>query len=113
MIINKISSVKKDIVIDEGVKDVERQIPIGVNEGSEKIIMRLFTIKPKGHSPLHTHNYEHLVKVESGKGIVVSSEGEREISVGDYVFVVPNELHQFKNPFDEDFRFICVIPRIP
>ncbi len=112
MIINKISSVKKNPVTDEKAANVEIQIPIGVDEGSEKIIMRLFTIKPKGYSPLHTHNYEHLVKVESGKGIVVSSEGETQISEGDFVFVLPNELHQFKNPYDEEFKFICVIPRV-
>ncbi|MEJ5307670.1 MAG: cupin domain-containing protein [candidate division WOR-3 bacterium] len=110
MKINNIDHVKKDIVTDDGVKNVERQIPIGIKEGSTRIIMRLFTVKPGGHSPLHTHDFEHLVKVESGKGIVVSSEGEREIGVGDFVYVEPNEIHQFKNPFEEDFKFICVIP---
>jgi len=110
MKINNIKNVKKEKVMDEGVKDVERQIPIGIPEGSKRIIMRLFTVKPGGHSPLHTHDYEHLVKVESGKGIIVFSGGEREINVGDFVYVEPNEIHQFKNPFDEELKFICVIP---
>ena len=110
MVIKKISDVNKTKIEDKGTKDVSRQILIGIEDGSTNIIMRLFTLAPGGHSPLHTHDFEHLVKVEKGKGIAVYENGEREIQSGDLVYVKPNEIHQFKNPFNEEFQFICVIP---
>ncbi|HAV92201.1 TPA: cupin domain-containing protein [candidate division WOR-3 bacterium] len=110
MIIKKISDVEKTKMDDSLSKGVTRQILIGENDGSNDIIMRLFTVATKGNSAHHTHNYEHLVYVEKGRGIAVYESGEKEIKAGDIVFVKPNEIHQFKNPFDEEFQFICVIP---
>lgn len=110
MFIKKIADVPKIKIDDNATKNVTRQIPIGIEDGSDKIIMRVFTVKPGGHSPLHTHDFEHLVKVEKGRAIAVDKDGEHEIKEGDYVFVKPNEIHQFKNTFEEDFQFICVIP---
>jgi len=95
----------------EGAKDVKMKILIGLNDGSENIIMRHFIIAPGGNTPFHQHNYEHLVKVERNKGIAVDESGnEHEIEKGQSIFVQPNEKHQFRNPFSEDLEFICIIP---
>jgi len=110
MYIKKIDDVTKTSIEDNMTKGVTRQILLGIEEGSTNIIMRLFTVAPRGHSPLHTHDYEHLVKVEKGRGIVIHESEEKEIMTGDVVYVKPNEKHQFRNPFDEELQFICVIP---
>ncbi|MDD3804510.1 MAG: cupin domain-containing protein [bacterium] len=110
MVIKKVNQVLKTKIDDEKTKSVTRQILIGEDDGSDNIIMRLFTLGPKGYSPLHTHDFEHLVKVEKGRGIAVLEKGEQEITEGDLVYVKPNELHQFRNDSDEEFQFICVIP---
>lgn len=95
----------------EGAKDVKMKILIGLNEGSENIILRHFFIAHGGNTPFHQHNYEHVVKIERNKGIVVDENGnEFEIKKGQSLFVKANEKHQFKNPFKEDFEFLCIIP---
>lgn len=103
--------VKIEKVEMEGAKDVSIQILIGMNEGSDNIIMRYFRIGKNGHTPFHGHNYEHVIKVQKGKGVVVNEkEEEIEIEPGMSLYIAPNELHQFKNYNDEVFEFICIIP---
>ena len=111
MKINKNSEVKEVEVAMESAKDTRKKVLIGPNDGSKNIIMRYFTILPGGYTPKHSHNYEHLVKIEKGKGIVVGKDDNKiEISEGDSIFVEANELHQFQNPSEENFKFICIIP---
>lgn len=95
----------------DGAKDVKMKILIGLNEESENIIMRHFIIAPGGNTPFHQHNFEHVVKIESNKGIAVDENGNgHEVRKGQSLFVKANELHQFRNPFSENFEFICIIP---
>ncbi len=94
----------------EGAKDVKMKILIGSDDNSDNIIMRHFIIAPGGNTPRHMHNYEHVIKIESKRGILVDKNGaEHQLSEGQSAFVPPNELHQFKNPYDEDFEIICII----
>ena len=94
-----------------GAKDVKMKIFIGLDDGSDNIIMRHFTIAPGGNTPYHQHNYEHVIKIEKNKGIAVDENGnQHEIKEGESLFVKPNEKHQFRNPFSDDFEFICIIP---
>jgi quercetin dioxygenase-like cupin family protein len=95
----------------DGAKDVKMKILVGLNDGSDNIIMRHFTIAQGGHTPCHQHNYEHLVKIERNKGIAVDENGnEHEVKEGQSLLVKANDMHQFRNPFSEDFEFICIIP---
>lgn len=113
MKIKQNSGVKETEVTLEGTKGMRKRVLIGSDDGSKKIIMRYFTLLPGGHSERHSHSDEHLVNIESGKGIVVDKDGTKtEVSEGHSVFVEQDELHQFQNPFGEDFEFICVIPNI-
>lgn len=112
MKINRIDNTEKLNINSNGAKNVVKQILIGEKDGSNDIIMRLFTLVPGAHSPRHTHAHEHLVKIEKGKGVIYSKDGEREVSPGDVIYVEPNEEHQFMNPFDEEFAFICVIKNV-
>lgn len=100
----------KEVVMD-GARNVKMRMLIGPDDGSENIFMRHFIISPGGNTPYHQHDYEHVVKVENNRGIVVDEEGkEREITRGQSIFVKPGEKHQFRNPFTEDFEFTCIIP---
>ena len=95
----------------EGAKDVTMKILIGPDDGSRNIIMRLFRVLAGGHTPYHTHDFEHLVRVLAGKGVVIDEDGNKhELSPGQSVFVKPNEKHQFANPFSEPFEMTCTIP---
>ncbi len=111
MKINNNSEIVAAEVKMEGAKDVKMKILIGTRDESDNIIMRHFIVAPGGNTPFHQHNYEHVVKIESNKGIAVDENGtEHEVIKGQSLFVKPNEKHQFRNPFDEDFEFTCIIP---
>jgi quercetin dioxygenase-like cupin family protein len=111
MKINTNSEIPASDVRMEGARGVKIKILLGLNEGSDKIIMRHFIIAPGGNTPYHQHNYEHLVKIESNRGIVVDEDGNNhEVKKGQSIFVQPNEKHQFRNPFSEDLEFTCIIP---
>ncbi len=110
MKIKRDSEVRAAPVEMEGAKDVAMKVLIGPDDGSENIIVRLFTVSPGGHTPYHTHDFEHLVQVRSGKGTVVDADRiEHELEPGSSVFVAPNEEHQFTNPYDAPFEFTCTI----
>ncbi len=95
----------------EGAMDVKKKVLIGPDDGSDNIIMRHFIIAPGGNTPFHQHNYEHVVKIENNKGIAIDDNGnEYEVKKGQSIFVKPNEKHQFRNPYSEDFEFTCIIP---
>jgi len=95
----------------EGAEKVRMKILIGPDDRSENIIMRHFIVSPGGNTPFHQHNYEHVIKIEKNKGLAIDENGnENEVKEGQSLFVKPNEKHQFRNPFSEDFEFTCIIP---
>ena len=111
LIVKKDEDVREEYVEEEGVENVLRRILIGPEDGSQNIIMRYFKVLPQGNTPFHSHDYEHIVKVEKGKGLVVNATGEEtEITEGQSLFIGSNERHQFRNPFQQTLEFICTIP---
>lgn len=110
MIIKNKLNVPVTSLEDETMQRVYRQILIGPEDGSLRIVMRLFRVEPDGFTPHHSHDFEHVVKVEKGKGIVVDPQGrENVIHEGDCIFIPANEKHQFRNPFPQPFEFLCII----
>ncbi len=87
------------------------KILIGPRDKSNKIIMRYFTIEPGGETPYHKHDFEHVVKVEKGTGILIDAgRNKHELKPGMSALVEPNEEHQFKNPSpDKPFEFVCIV----
>jgi quercetin dioxygenase-like cupin family protein len=104
------ADVPEKILKDEDLQDVTKKILIGTEDGSTNIIMRYFRVLPKGHTPFHSHEFEHVVRIEKGRGVIVN-EAQEEIRVfpGQNVFVGGGEKHQFKNPYDKPFEFLCII----
>lgn len=110
MIIKKIDEIESQKVDMAGVKDVNLKMLIGPNDGSINIAMRKFEVLPGGHTPKHSHNYEHVVKVEKNKGLFLDKNGTtHEIKEGDCMLVPASDEHQFQNPYNEPFEFLCII----
>ena len=42
--------------------------------------------------------------------MVKHADGCTKVSAGDFVFVPPNDEHQFQNAGDEPFEFLCMVP---
>ena len=97
----------------EGALDVDKQVPISKNDGSPNFSVRVFTINPGGHTPFHSHPFEHLNYLIQGRGVVVSEGGrEQEIVQGSFALIQPDEMHQYKNKSDRDpMVLICAVPK--
>jgi len=82
------------------------------NDGAENFAMRLFEIVPGGHTPEHSHNWEHEVYVLEGDGIVFCEDSEKQLRSGYVVFVPLNVVHYFRNIGKRTLRFLCLIPYV-
>jgi quercetin dioxygenase-like cupin family protein len=110
MIIKIEQEIPEAFADEEGAQNVTKRILIGPEDGSKKIIMRYFKVMPGGNTPFHSHDFEHVVRVDKGRGFVVDASGQEfPISQGHSVFIAAGENHQFKNPNEEPFEFICTI----
>ena len=110
MIIKKLSDVPfADL---QGYKDVDKQVVIGPDDGSNEIVLRHFTLAPGGSTPHHDHNWPHLVRIEAGTGVAIDNAGnERPVQEGDFVYVNDSDMHQFRNTGTAPFSFICIVPQ--
>jgi len=100
-----------DLSDGKTVVNAKKRVLIGPDQGAATFIMRLFTVGEGGFSPYHTHPWEHEAFVLSGEGIVKGAHGETPVHSGDFIFVPPNEEHQFLNSGKEPFEFLCIIPK--
>ena len=108
----KLHGIKKDKMAMEGAEKVFKQVPISGKDGTPSFCFRVFTIEPGGHTPYHTHDFEHLNYIISGQGALVDEqETKHPVTAGDFAVVLPNEKHQFQNTSDkEPFVIICAVP---
>jgi len=112
MIVRKLKDVKTETVEMEGVKGAVKQMALGSADGVPAYSVRVFTLEPGGHTPRHQHVSEHLNYVISGRGELVAPDGTPQpVEPGDFAYVAPDELHQFRNAGDEPFVFICAVPK--
>ena len=110
MLVKNYKEIDIENVKDEGAKNVKIQWLIDEKVG-RTFAMRRFVIKKDGHTPLHRHEWEHEIFVLAGEGALVDENGnEHPLKPGNFAYVEPNELHQFKNKGNEDFIFLCMIP---
>ena len=112
MIITNLDSIEMKKVEMEGVKLAFKQVPLSREHGAPHFSFRVFTLEPGGHTPYHNHAFEHLNYIISGEGVVVREDGSEEpVKAGDFVMVLPNEQHQYKNASKgKRFQFICAVP---
>ncbi len=80
------------------------------HDGAPVYKLRMIEIEPGGHSPDHSHPYEHENFVVEGRGRVMMDGRWYDLEAGDVVFVPPNVRHQYTNAGDVPFRFLCGIP---
>jgi quercetin dioxygenase-like cupin family protein len=83
---------------------------VGEGDGAPNFAMRQFVVQPGGHTPRHSHPYEHEVFVLEGRGTVVEGNVEHSLRSGDVVYVAPDEVHQFRNTGSAPLKFLCLVP---
>ncbi|MFW6151800.1 MAG: cupin domain-containing protein [Verrucomicrobiota bacterium] len=107
--LGKTSRIKVEM---EGAEKAWKQLVLSSSDGAPNFSFRVFTVEPGGHTPLHTHESEHLNYIIQGEGALVDSEGtERRIAAGNFALVLPGEKHQYRNTgSSEDLILICAVP---
>jgi len=110
MIIKNADTVAQSIVDVPGAAGAEIRLLIHQAEGAPNFYMRQFNVAPGGCTPRHSHDWEHEVYILSGSGLAVTGSAERDIHVGDCVYVPPNEEHQFRNAAPGELKFLCLVP---
>lgn len=101
---------RKEITDLEGASGVEKEVLLGKPEGVETFAMRRFTLTEAGHTPYHSHDWEHEIYVVEGEGKISTEDGEEELSAGDAAYVPSGERHQFVSE-SEGFAFLCLVPK--
>lgn len=99
----------KAVEMEGAVGCTVRQL-VNEADGAPTFAMRQFEVAPGGHTPRHSHDYEHEVFVLEGSGLVFEGNNQHPLTAGDVVLVKPNEIHQFRNTGQRPLKFLCLIP---
>ena len=93
-----------------GAEAVQMRLLLGRADGAPTFAMRHFTVSAGGHTPHHSHNYEHGIWIVGGRGSVEVNGEVREISAGDSLYVPANAEHQFRADQGAELTFLCMVP---
>ena len=104
------SEVPAEIFGDEAPGVSIRWVIDEEKDGAPVYALRVIEVAPGGHTPDHTHPFEHENFIMEGQGRVQIAGKWFEVTVGDIVFVPPNTQHTYVNTGDEPFKFLCGIP---
>jgi quercetin dioxygenase-like cupin family protein len=80
------------------------------HDGAPNFALRVIEVAAGGHTPRHTHPYEHENFVIEGRGRVLIGDAWHEIGPGSVVFVPASTEHTYVNAGDTPFKFLCAIP---
>ncbi len=109
MKIKKRDELIKEEVNDPNAKGVNFYPVITQKDGAPTFSLRLFEIDSNGNTPYHSHVWEHEVYIIDGKGFIIGENKKLRIEKNDFIFVEPNEIHQFQAG-EEGLKMICVVP---
>lgn len=94
----------------EGAQGAKIRWLISQKDNAPNFALRLFEVEIGGHTPLHTHDFEHEVFILDGEGLFIGPNVEKPFKTWDVIYVDPNIEHQFKNTGDSVMKFLCIIP---
>ena len=110
MLIRRAHEMSGTPVAMDGAEGVTMRMMVGRADGAPNFAMRHFTVEPGGHTPQHSHNYEHEVFIVDGSGRVEQDGQLHDLRSGDVVYVPPNTIHQFVNTGTDPLKFLCLVP---
>ena len=110
MRINHYTSIKPIPFDNDQVKGVSGRVMIGKNNGADHFCMRIFEVAHGGHTPRHSHAWEHEIFIHAGFGEVFNMGQWHSARTGDAILIEANEEHQIRNTGSETLIFVCLIP---
>ncbi len=109
--IGNVNSTTKVELVGENIKNATIQVLVGPEQGWDSHVMRLIELESGGNTPRHEHPWPHINYVVEGKGILMIDDEEHEVNKGTYAYIPENHIHQFRNPNQNKFVFICIVPK--
>ncbi len=109
MLIRNIEKTNHEPVAMEGTQGLTMSVMVGQSDNAPNFAMRHILVEPGGHSPRHSHDYEHEVYIVKGKGTVLLQGKDQPIRTGDVVYVPADHEHQFRAG-DQGLSFLCLVP---
>ncbi len=106
----EVDGVPARIVGEAGATGIQIREVFTAQEGAPTFAMRRFDVGPGGHTPFHTHPWEHEVYILEGEGELRTQDGFRPFKKGDAIFVAANAQHQFAGSEHGPMQFLCMIP---
>ncbi len=104
------SKVKEETVTECGAEGTRIRWLITKEDGAEHFAMRYFEMAPGGHSPHHSHKWEHEVFILEGECMVILGDQKKKINTGYAVLIPSNTMHHFRNEGDKTLKFLCLVP---
>jgi quercetin dioxygenase-like cupin family protein len=80
------------------------------HDGAPVYALRMIEVGVGGHTPRHSHPFEHENFVVEGHGRVWLNGSWQSLQPGDIVFVPGGMEHTYENTGNETFKFLCGIP---
>lgn len=80
------------------------------HDGAPVYALRIIEVEAGGHTPRHSHPFEHENFVVEGEGRVWINGEWHALKPGDVVFVPGNTEHTYENTGKTTFKFLCGIP---
>jgi len=102
--------VTQDKVLEKDAEGMKVRWLITRDDGAPNFAMRCFEMASEGHSPHHSHSWEHEIFVLEGECLVVCGNQQRKVKPGYVVFIPPNIIHHFANVGKNPVRFLCLVP---
>ncbi|NDJ75100.1 MAG: cupin domain-containing protein [Chloroflexi bacterium] len=104
------SDVPAQVFGDEAPGTTIRWLIDNKHDGAPVYALRLIEVAPGGHTPRHSHPYEHENFVIEGQGRVLLGDEWYDLKSGDAVLVPGDMQHTYENTGDVPFMFLCGIP---
>ncbi len=92
-------------------QSVTMRVLIGPDQDVPTCVMRHFTVEPGGHTPRHTHPYEHEIFFLGGTGQVFYEGETVPVAADTCAYVAPDAEHQIRTTGTEPLTFLCIVPK--
>ncbi len=91
-------------------KGIAGRVVIGKEAGAQNFCMRVFEIAPGGHTPKHSHAWEHEMFYHRGQGELFCEGAWHAVQPGTAAFVPADQEHQVRNTGTETLVLVCLVP---
>jgi quercetin dioxygenase-like cupin family protein len=103
------SEVPAEKVTVEGADKVTVRWVISEDDKAPTFAMRIFEFKPNGHTPYHSHAWEHEIFILNDDGYLTIEGEKRPLKPGDVIFIPGGMLHNL-TAGENGLRMMCLVP---